>query len=115
MSDHVYNVARHLTDTRTSRELESIASVMRSLMSQRVRPLINLQNELVDQLTTLEIQLRPYQRQVNETMNHLKTIQYQIDVESEIFAQLVKYKILNCFTTTTYCRLCGFSSILNSS
>lgn len=89
MSDQVYNVARQIINRQTSRDLEAIGSSMRSLMTRKLKPLMAIHDELVDQLTMLEIHLRPFQRKVNETIQHLTKIQYYIDVQSEVFTDLV--------------------------
>ncbi|XP_034950403.1 uncharacterized protein prom isoform X2 [Chelonus insularis] len=88
LSDQIYNIARQLNDRRTSREFETIGLSMRNLMEDRVKPLMMIQDSLVDQLITLEIQLRPYQRKVNDTISQLKKIQYYIDLQGEIISQL---------------------------
>ncbi|KAK0083739.1 hypothetical protein PV325_008296 [Microctonus aethiopoides] len=94
MSDQVYNVARQIINRQTSRDLEAIGSSMRSLMTRKLKPLMAIHDELVDQLTMLEIHLRPFQRKVNETIQHLTRIQYYIDVQSEVFTDLkTKYYI----------------------
>ncbi|XP_012287538.2 prominin-1-A [Orussus abietinus] len=88
MSDQMENVARQIKDRTTAREFDGIASSMRTLLSRRVKPLMKLQDELVYQLAALELQLIPLQRQVNQSISHLKTIQYYIDNQGEQIAQL---------------------------
>lgn len=51
-------------------------------------------DDLVYQLTTLEVQLQPLQRQVNQSLSHLKTIQYYIDNQGEKIAQMVRNYLL---------------------
>ncbi|XP_057336049.1 prominin-1-A [Microplitis mediator] len=88
LSDQIFNIARQINDRRTARELETVGTSLRSLMIKKVKPLTLMQDTLVDQLITLDIQLRPYQRNLNETFHQLKGVQYYIDVQGEFFAQL---------------------------
>ena len=88
LSDQIYNVARQLSDRRTARNLEDIGSTMRVMMTRRVMPLMKLQGELVDRLTALELHLQPLQRQVNQSISHLKTIQYYINNQGDKIALL---------------------------
>lgn len=89
LSDQVYNVAKQLNDRRSARKLEEIRSTIRLLMTRRIVPLTKLQGELVDRLTGLELHLQPLQRQVNQSISHLKTIQYYINNQGGKIAQLV--------------------------
>lgn len=89
LSDQIFNIARQINDRRTSKELEAIGTSMRSLMIKKVKPLALIQDTIVDQLITLDIQLRPYHQRLNDTFVHLKSVQYYIDVQGEYFAQLV--------------------------
>lgn len=93
LSDQVYNVAKQLTDRRSARTFEDIASTMRVMMSRSVAPLVKLQGELVDRLTALELHLQPLQRQVNQSISHLKTIQYYIDNQGAKIAQLARVDV----------------------
>ncbi|XP_053597990.1 prominin-1-A [Microplitis demolitor] len=88
LSDQIFNIARQINDRRTARELETVGTSLRSLMIKKVKPLTLMQDTLVDQLITLDIQLRPYHHNLNETFHQLKSAQYYIDVQGEFFAQL---------------------------
>ncbi|XP_012252755.2 prominin-1-A [Athalia rosae] len=87
LSEQLDNVARQLRDRKTARDLDAIASTTRNLLERKVKPLVKMYDDLVYQLTTLEMQLQPLQRQVNQSMSHLKTIQYYIDNQGEKIAQ----------------------------
>lgn len=50
---------------------------------------MKLQDNLVYQIAILELQLLPLMRQVNQSISHLKTIQYYIDNQGDKIAQLV--------------------------
>ncbi|XP_043473897.1 prominin-1-A [Leptopilina heterotoma] len=88
LSDQVSNVARQLSDRKVARDLQSISTSMRELLLRRVKPLMKIQDELVYQLAGLQLQLQPLQRQVNQSISHLKTIQYYIDNQGAKIAQL---------------------------
>ncbi|XP_016845320.1 prominin-1 isoform X1 [Nasonia vitripennis] len=88
LSDQVENVARQLKDRRTARSFQTLGAQMRDLLSRRVKPLMKMQDELVYQLATLELHLQPLQQQVNQTLSHLRNVQYFIDSQGEKIAQL---------------------------
>ncbi|XP_011505700.1 PREDICTED: prominin-2 [Ceratosolen solmsi marchali] len=88
LSDQVENVARQMTDRRTARNFQTLAVRMRDLLSRRVKPLMKMQDELVYQLASLELQMQPLQRQVNQSLAHLHSIQYYIDNQGEKIGQL---------------------------
>jgi len=90
MSDQLDNISRQLQDRSIGRELQSIGITMRDLMSRRVKPLMRLQDDLVYRLAILELQVQPLWRQVNQSISHLRTIQYYIDHQGEKIAQLVR-------------------------
>ncbi|KAG7190534.1 hypothetical protein KM043_006635 [Ampulex compressa] len=88
LSDQLDSVARQLSSISSVREMQRIGSMMRDLTSKRVKPLMKLQDGLVYQLAVLELRVQPLQRQVNQSISHLKTIQYYIDNQGENIAQL---------------------------
>ncbi|XP_035722001.1 prominin-1-A-like isoform X1 [Vespa mandarinia] len=88
LSDQLDSIARQLSDRSIARDLQIIGSNMRDLTSRRVKPLMKLQDNLVYQIAILELQLLPLLRQVNQSISHLKTIQYYIDNQGDKIAQL---------------------------
>ncbi|KAF4529635.1 hypothetical protein B566_EDAN011476, partial [Ephemera danica] len=80
-------VAGQIRDQTTSTRLESLVSRTRRLLANNVQPLEKQKDELVYQMTSLEVQLAPLQRQANQSLSHLKTIQYYISNEGSIIAQ----------------------------
>ena len=111
LSDQVENVARQLTERRTARRFQTIAAQMRDLLSRRVKPMMKMQDELVYQLASLDVHLQPLQRQVNQTLGHLRNVQYFIDNQGEKIAQLVSVFGLDllglCFCNLMYRNLIG--------
>lgn len=99
LSDQVSNVARQLSDRKVARDLQSISTSMRELLLRRVKPLMKIQDELVYQLAGLQLQLQPLQRQVNQSISHLKTIQYYIDNQGAKIAQLARISLVPIFLT----------------
>ncbi|XP_032680110.1 prominin-1-A isoform X2 [Odontomachus brunneus] len=88
MSYQLDNISRQLQDRSIARELQSVGITMRDLTLRRVKPLMKLQDDLVYQLALLELQVQPLWRQVNQSISHLRTIQYYIDHRGEKIAQL---------------------------
>ncbi|KYN39478.1 Prominin-2, partial [Trachymyrmex septentrionalis] len=88
LSDQLDNVSRQLQDRSIARELQSIGITMRDLTLRQVKPLMKLQDDLVYRLAVLELQVQPLWRQVNQSISHLRTIQYYIDHQGEKIAQL---------------------------
>lgn len=101
LSDQVTNVARQLSDRKIARDLQSISTSLRELLLRRVKPLMKIQDDLVYQLAGLELQLQPLQRQVNQSISHLKTIQYYIDNQGEKIAQLARILFFSLFKLYT--------------
>ncbi|KAL2726988.1 prominin-1-A [Vespula squamosa] len=95
LSDQLDSIARQLSDRSIARDLQIIGSNMRDLTSRRVKPLMKLQDNLVYQIAILELQLLPLMRQVNQSISHLKTIQYYIDNQGDKIAQLKGKAFIN--------------------
>ncbi|XP_043668422.1 prominin-1-A [Vespula pensylvanica] len=95
LSDQLDSIARQLSDRSVARDLQIIGSNMRDLTSRRVKPLMKLQDNLVYQIAILELQLLPLMRQVNQSISHLKTIQYYIDNQGDKIAQLKGKAFIN--------------------
>ncbi|KAI4502356.1 hypothetical protein M0802_002268 [Mischocyttarus mexicanus] len=95
LSDQLDSIARQLSDRTVARDLQMIGSNMRDLTSRRVKPLMKIQDNLVYQIALLELQLLPFQRQINQSISHLKTIQYYIDNQGDKIAQLKGKTFIN--------------------
>ncbi|XP_039314919.1 prominin-2 isoform X2 [Solenopsis invicta] len=90
LSDLLDNVSHQLQDRSIARELQSIGTTIRNLTLRRVKSLIKLQNDLIYRLTSLELQVQPLWRQVNQSISHLRTIQCYLDHHGEKIAELKK-------------------------
>ncbi|PSN43835.1 hypothetical protein C0J52_10084 [Blattella germanica] len=78
-ADQMSSVANQITDWSTVNRLENLILNTRNLMTSYIQPLEQRKEDIVYQLTTLEMQLSPLQRQVNQSLSHFKTIQYFIN------------------------------------
>ncbi|KAJ4439221.1 hypothetical protein ANN_07340 [Periplaneta americana] len=78
-ADQMTSVANQITDRATLSRLDTLATSTRQLVATHVQPLEQRKEDLVYQLTALEMQMMPLQRQVNQSLSHLKTIQYFIN------------------------------------
>ncbi|PNF26316.1 hypothetical protein B7P43_G02652, partial [Cryptotermes secundus] len=85
-ADQMTSVANHITDQSTLSQLDTLASITRQLLVSHVQPLEQHKADLVYQLTALEMQMAPLQRQVNQSLSHLKTIQYFINNQGSSIA-----------------------------
>ncbi|GAB1867394.1 Prominin-1-A isoform X1 [Camponotus japonicus] len=98
MSDQLDNISRQLQDRSIARELQSIGITMRDLTLRRVKPLMKFQDDLVYRLAVLELKVHPLWRQINQSISHLRTIQYYIDHQGEKIAQLKTKLYVNRMT-----------------
>nr|CAD7401783.1 unnamed protein product [Timema poppensis] len=81
-SNQLESVANQIKDLATASRMETLASRTRRLVE-----------DLVYQLTALEVQINPLQRQVNQSLSHLKTIQYFINNQGSSIAHQVYNEI----------------------
>ncbi|KOX80925.1 Prominin-1-A [Melipona quadrifasciata] len=88
LSDQLDKVTEQMSDRLTARSLETIVINMQDLNQRRVKPLMRFQDELLYKLAALELQVKPLQQQINDSLTNLKTIQYYIDSQSDKIAQL---------------------------
>ncbi|CAL7945606.1 unnamed protein product [Xylocopa violacea] len=88
LSDQLDKVSQQMNDRVTARSLETMVADMEDLNLKRIRPLMKLQDTLLYKLAALELQVHPLQRQVNQSLSHLKTIQYYIDNQGDNIAQM---------------------------
>ncbi|KAG8232181.1 hypothetical protein J437_LFUL012178 [Ladona fulva] len=86
-ADQLEKVANQIQDLATASRLETLASRAKRLLASHIQVLETQKEDLVYQLTMLEVQLLPLQRQVNQSISHLKTIQYFINNQGSAIAQ----------------------------
>ncbi|KAJ1526122.1 hypothetical protein ONE63_009285 [Megalurothrips usitatus] len=86
LADQMESVANQIGDVATASRVETLATRARRVLAAHVQPLALRKENLVYQLTTLEVELVPLQRQVNQSLSHLKTIQYFVDKQGAAMA-----------------------------
>nr|NP_001286843.1 prominin, isoform E [Drosophila melanogaster]AHN56638.1 prominin, isoform E [Drosophila melanogaster] len=77
--DQMQRVALQIQDVATSSRMTTLGSRSKRLQASILQPLENLQNEILYHLTALELQRDPWAKQVNQTLNHLKSIQSYLE------------------------------------
>ncbi|KAJ8937871.1 hypothetical protein NQ314_011674 [Rhamnusium bicolor] len=80
-ADQLNTVARQLTDPVSSRKIDNLAFVVRKVVRNEMQKLSEIRNRMLYKITTLEVLLPPLNRQANQSLSHLKTIQYFLDNE----------------------------------
>nr|XP_031836191.1 uncharacterized protein LOC116428558 [Nomia melanderi] len=88
LADQVEKVARQMHDKLTARSLETIAMTIQDLSLTRLKPLMVIRDELVYKLAGLELQVSQLQRQVEQTIYHVKTTQMYIENQGDKMAEL---------------------------
>lgn len=78
-STHSSALCRQIQDVATSSRMTTLGSRSKRLQASILQPLENLQNEILYHLTALELQRDPWAKQVNQTLNHLKSIQSYLE------------------------------------
>lgn len=82
-------VARQLSDPISSRRIDNLAFTVRRVVHNELLRLAEIQSRILFKITTLEVLLPPLHRQVNQSLEHLKAIQYFIDNESWLISERV--------------------------
>lgn len=88
--DQLHTVARQLSDAATARKLDNIAFSVRKVIHKELQKLTEIKNAILLKITMLELLLPPVGRQANQTLAHLKTIQYFLDHEGSQVAEKVR-------------------------
>ncbi|XP_075222396.1 prominin isoform X2 [Lycorma delicatula] len=73
------SIGNQLQDLSTASRLETLTTRTRRLLATHIVPLEEKMKNLMFQLSALEVQLGPLRRQVEQSISHLKTIQFFID------------------------------------
>lgn len=95
-ADQLERIANQMTDLTTSARMETLASRCRKLLSNNLQRLEKHRDEIVYKLTALELHLQPLQRQANQTLSHLKTIQYYLTNQGSTISERVSYFASAC-------------------
>lgn len=84
-------MARQLSDPPTARKFDNVAFTVRNVIKNQLEKLTAIKNAILLKITMLEILLPPLGKQANQSLAHLKTIQYFLDNKGREVAEKVSY------------------------
>lgn len=90
--DQLNAVSRKLSDLSSVKRIEDLSFETKKIIIDAVKPLEALRDSILYKITALEILLTPLSKELNQTMSHLKTIQYFFDNQGSIIAEKVLSK-----------------------
>lgn len=100
--DQLHTVARQLSDAATARKFDTIAFSVKNLIRNELQKLSNIKNSILLKITMLEVLLPPLGKQANQSLAHLKSIQYFLDNEGWKLAEKVSDNNYNISTYMLY-------------
>ncbi|XP_068249319.1 prominin-1-A isoform X2 [Palaemon carinicauda] len=78
LTEQMQNIAGQLRSVSSSAELFRMVARTRNLITNTLYPLEKRKEDLTYQVATLDMEVMPLQRQINQSSGHLRTIQYFI-------------------------------------
>ncbi|ROT78216.1 putative prominin-1 [Penaeus vannamei] len=78
LAEQMQNVAGQLRSVAASAELFKMVARTRNIISNTLYPLEKRKEDVTYQVATLDLEVMPLQRQINQSSGHLRTIQYFI-------------------------------------
>lgn len=88
--DQLNTIARKLSDRPSVKRVENLAYKIKNVVEEKIKPLVRLRDQIVYNITSLEILIVPLNKELNQTMSHLKTIQFFFDNQgSKIAAEVI--------------------------
>ncbi|XP_049820384.1 prominin-1 isoform X2 [Aethina tumida] len=78
-ADQLNTVARQLSDPISSRKIDNLAFMVRKVVQMEMQRLVDIRNRILFKVTALEVLLLPLNKQANQSLSHLKTIQFFLD------------------------------------
>ncbi|KAL1451706.1 hypothetical protein WDU94_006061 [Cyamophila willieti] len=75
-ADQLENISNQIKDLSTVARLETLTTRIKRLSVSHLGPLEKMKENLVFEMTALELSTMPLLRQLNQSISHLKTIQY---------------------------------------
>ncbi|CAH0552996.1 unnamed protein product [Brassicogethes aeneus] len=78
-ADQLNTVARQLSDPIVCRKIDNIAYMVRKAVQTEMQKLVDIRNRMIFKITALEVLLVPLNKQANQSLSHLKTIQFFLD------------------------------------
>lgn len=94
--DQLNTIARKLSDRATIKKVEDLGYRIKSILKNKVETLSKLRNEIIFNVTRLEVLLSPLNREIQETLLHFRTIQLFFENQAKNIVLKVRY-ILNNF------------------
>ncbi|CAL4062550.1 unnamed protein product, partial [Meganyctiphanes norvegica] len=87
LAEQMQNVAGQMRSVTASSELFKLVSRTRNFIKNVVYPLEKRKEDIAYQVATLDMEVMPLQRQINQSAGHLRTIQYFINNHGSSLAQ----------------------------
>ncbi|KAJ8922086.1 hypothetical protein NQ315_008727 [Exocentrus adspersus] len=94
-ADQLNTVASQLSDPISARRIDNLAFSVRRVVHNELRRLAELRNRILYQITTLEVLLPPLSKQVNQSLSHLKDVQYFLDNEAWQVSERVRRRFVS--------------------
>lgn len=88
-ADQLNTVARQLSDPISSRKIDNLAFMVRKVVQMEMQRLVDIRNRILFKVTALEVLLLPLNKQANQSLSHLKTIQFFLDNQGWQIAEKV--------------------------
>lgn len=92
-ADQLNAVARQLNDAPSARRIDNIAFFVRKTVNGEWSGLNAIRKRIIYKITLLEVLLKPLHKQVNQSLAHLKSIQFFIDTKGWAIADKVNKSI----------------------
>lgn len=102
-ADQIDSVGNHLSDFSTSEKLKSVGRKARTIAADQMRPLKGLRDGILYKVAALEVLTIPLGKQVDQSLSHLKTIQYYVNKQGREIARKVRDKKHTAFTNSFFC------------
>ncbi|KAL1488314.1 hypothetical protein ABEB36_014793 [Hypothenemus hampei] len=98
-ADQLNNIARQLLDPIISRRVDNLAFSVRNVVQQEMQKLNDLRGRILYKVTTLEVLLPPLNGKVNQSLSHLKTIQFFLDNQGWKISESVRQQFIGRIET----------------
>lgn len=96
--DQLNTVSRKVTDRNTVKRIENLSFKAKQVITQSLKQLEESRDVITYEITALEILLVPLNKQINQTLSHLKTIQYFFNNQGTTIAKKVSTETLMWFS-----------------
>ncbi|XP_066248554.1 uncharacterized protein prom [Euwallacea similis] len=93
-ADQLNNIARQLIDPVISRRVENLAFSVRNVAQDTMQRRNDLRSRILYKITMLEVLLPPLNRRVDQSLSHLKTIQFFLDHQGTNLSEMVRREFI---------------------